>query len=98
MVPQILLGAGLALVGYGVVKSRAINVGSKVVVSALSLVSPEGLSAKVDAEVIVEVMKVEGDQLTGRVLGMAGDSLLAPARIGMTVTFPKSAVKRKLAV
>ena len=97
MVPALLVAAGVGLIGYKAYMATQLQVGQKVVVpvgalTGLTVQLP--IPKQLDVDILVEVLKVEGDQVTGRVLGEAGTGkVLAPERVGMTVVFSKANIK-----
>lgn len=97
MVPALLIAAGALLVGYKAYASTQLQRGQKVVVPVGSLVgvaAPLPIPKNLDIDILLEVMSIDGDTVTGRVLGEMGTGrVLTAERVGMAVTFPKSAIK-----
>lgn len=95
--PVLLVAAGVGLIGYKAYASTQLQRGQKVVVPIGALVGVTAalpVPKTLDLDILLEVMSIEGDTVTGRVLGEMGTGkVLAADRVGMVVTFPKSAVK-----
>ncbi len=95
MVPQLLTASGIALLAYAFIRGRGPQIGSKVVVHLKDVVAPEfsALAMSLDVDLVAEVVKVDGDKVTGRLLTRMQNTSVPGERVGMLLTFPKSAIK-----
>ena len=98
--PLLLITLGVASAGYGFYEDKQLQVGDKVVVG-INLVTGTDPNAQLvptlNVDLIIEVLKVEGETITGRVLSTTVGPLPA-ARVGIPVQFKKSAISRRVEV